>query len=66
MIGGSSAVTRTAKTGKKSYVMSDPKVYATRHLKLAPLLYIKEPVLYKSKVNDFLLLLNIFSIYTCV
>lgn len=66
MIGGSSAVTRTAKTGKKSYVMSDLKVYATRHLKLAPLLYIKEPVLYEGKVHDFLSLLNLTLIYTCV
>lgn len=65
MIGGSSAVTRTAKTGKKSYVMSDLKVYAARHLKLAPP-YKKEPLLHEGKVHDFLSLLNLTLIYTCV
>lgn len=65
MIGGSNAVARTAKIGNKSYVMSNPSAYATRHLKLVPS-YIKEPVLYEGTVHDFLSLLNLTLIYTCV
>ena len=64
MIGGSKAVARTAKIGIKSYVMSNPSAYASRHLKLATS-YKKEPLQHEGKANDLLSLVNILLIYTC-